>query len=196
MGECAAMSYDLRPTGRCVVRSARPADAARVLEAAREVFGTTTHTLTQADEFTLTPEQERAHLEAMLAGADSVFVIALREDDPEGPVLGMADLKRALPKRKLRHSLELGMSVISPWRGRGVGTALMSACVAWARSRPEIELVTLAVYADNAAGLALYRRFGFAQYALLPGGLKHDDGTRWDQVFMYLDVRGQHPAQA
>lgn len=196
MGEFASRSYALRPTGRCLVRSARPADAVRVLDAAREVFATTTHTLTQLDEFTFTQAQERAHLEAMLAEPDSAFVIALQEDDPDGPVLGIADVKRALPKRKLRHSLELGMSVISPWRGRGVGKALMAACVEWARGRPEIELITLAVYADNAAGLALYRRFGFVQYAFLPGGLKHDDGSRWDQVFMYLDVRGPHPAQA
>ncbi|MFA6043530.1 MAG: N-acetyltransferase [Phycisphaerales bacterium] len=196
MGDFAGKLYNLRPTGRCLVRSARPADAARVLSAAREVFATTTHTLTQLDEFTLTEDQERSHLETMLAAPDSAFFIALQEDDPDGPVLGMADVKRPRPRRKLRHSLELGMSVISPWRGRGVGTALMDACVTWARIRSEIELITLAVYADNAAGLALYRRFGFVQYALLPGGLKHDDGSRWDQVFMYLDVRGHHPAQA
>lgn len=190
MGHFAPHHYDLKPAGRCLVRSAQPADSERILIAAREVFATTQHVLTQPDEFNLTLSDELAFVESMLAAPDSVFLVALDATNPDGEVVGISSLKRSLPKRKMRHTLDLGMSVISSWRGRGVGTALMASCVQWARARPEIEIVTLAVYQDNAAGLALYRRFGFVPYGHLPRGLKHDDGSTWDQVLMYLDVRG------
>lgn len=194
MGEFAPRHYDLRDGQGVVVRSAHASDAARVLLAARDVFTTSPHVLTQPDEFTLDEAGEREFIVKSLAAPDSLFVIALPDDSPNAAVLGIANLKRPLPKRKLRHTVELGMSVHSAHRGKGVGTALMDACVRWACGQPELELMTLAVYQANAAGRALYTRFGFIEYARLPGGLKHDDGTTWDQIFMYLALRERAPA--
>ncbi len=183
----------MKPSGSCVVRSAAGGDAARVIECARDVFATTQHTMTQADEFTMTEAQEREFIESLAEHPRSAFVIAMERDEPGEPVIGIAVLKHALPKRKLRHNVELGMSVRSTHRGRGVGTALLAALVDWAVEHPEIEIVTLGVYADNAAGLALYRRFGFVEFGMLPGGCKHDDGSCWDQVLMWRRVKDRAP---
>lgn len=186
-------THAMKPAGTCLVRSALPEDAPAVLECAREVFATSNHTLTKADEFTMSEPQEREFLASILEHPRQVFVIALERDLPGAAVLGMATLKAAIPKRKLRHTVELGMGVRSSHRGRGVGAALLGACMAWAVEHPEIEIVTLGVYADNAAGLALYRRFGFQTYGQLPGGCKHDDGSTWDQVMMYRRTKGPTP---
>lgn len=194
MAHFGPIEYAMKPAGRCVVRSATGADAGPILECAAETFRTTMFTLTQADEFTLTVEQEREFVSGIERHADQVFLIALDAETPargegalrDGDVLGVLVLKRALPKRKLSHAVELGMSVRSTHRARGVGTAMLDAGIRWARTVPTLRLITLGVYADNKAGLALYRRMGFVQYGYLPGGCRHDDGTEWDQVQMYL----------
>lgn len=194
MGEYAPRHYDLRDGTRVLVRSALAPDAARVLATAREVFNTSPFVLTQPDEFTLDEAGEREFIVRSLESPDALFVIALAEDSPPAQVLGIASLKRPLPKRKLRHTVELGMSVHSSQRGRGVGGALLDACIEWARAQASLDLMTLAVYEANAPARALYQRRGFIEYARLPGGLKHDDGSAWDQIFMYLPLRG--PARA
>ncbi|MDX2130760.1 MAG: N-acetyltransferase [Planctomycetota bacterium] len=191
--------YQLRPDGMCVVRSATPDDAPGVLECAIEVFRTSEHTLTQADEFTMTLDREREFLAENLREPGLLFLCAFDARDPWAnapapgagahPMLGLLNLRRTYPKRKVRHVLELGMSVRSSHRGRGVGTALMAAAMDWAATQPEVEMVTLGVYAANLAGRALYRRFGFVEYGMLPAGCKHDDGTRWDQVLMVKVVK-------
>ncbi len=53
-------------------------------------------------------------------------------------------------------------------RGRGVGDALVHAVAAWARQQ-DAKRVTLAVYPDNAGAIALYRRNGFVDGALIDG---------------------------
>jgi L-phenylalanine/L-methionine N-acetyltransferase len=63
------------------------------------------------------------------------------------------------PRR--RHAGELGMSVRDDWHGRGVGTALLAAALDLADNWINYTRLELTVYTDNAAALALYRKFGF-----------------------------------
>jgi RimJ/RimL family protein N-acetyltransferase len=194
MATLAPSTHPLRPDGACVVRSMTPDDAPAVLECAREVFATSPHTLTQPDEFTITLDREREFLAENLRDPGLLFIGALDPADasgpaPEGRVLGLLDLRRPFPKRKVRHQRELGMCVRSSHRARGVGTALMAAAIDWARAQPDLDILTLAVYAANHAGLALYRRFRFVQYGVLPDGCKHDDNTTWDQILMVRRLR-------
>jgi putative acetyltransferase len=53
------------------------------------------------------------------------------------------------------------MSVRDDWQGRGIGTALMAAAVDLSDNWLNYTRLELTVYTDNAAALALYRRFGF-----------------------------------
>lgn len=193
MGNFPATCYPLKHHGSCIVRSATPDDALAVLDCAREVFATSMHTLTQGDEFTLTPDQERDFIVARLAAPNEAFLIAgpgekageNAGEEVGAGVWGMLGLLHPKPRRKVRHTVELGMGIRSTYRGIGLGSALMDAAIAFARSRPDLEIITLAVYQDNAAGRALYSKFGFIQYGFLPNGCKHDDHSRWDQIEMY-----------
>jgi putative acetyltransferase len=79
----------------------------------------------------------------------------------EGRVVGALFIERmAHPVN--RHVATLGMAVHAPWRGKGLGTALMEAALRWAGSSG-VEKVSLEVYPTNEAALALYRRFGFEE---------------------------------
>ena len=81
---------------------------------------------------------------------------------------------------KVRHiGHVVGMMVRPQARGQGVGRTLLDACIAIARARRGVELLTLSVTSSNAAAVALYERAGFTRYgrlerAIRVGGGYHD----------------------
>ncbi len=80
---------------------------------------------------------------------------------------------------------DLGMLVAAPWRGRGVGSALLRTAVDWAREAGAHK-VALQVWPHNEAALALYRKFGFVEEGRLRRHYRRRDGERWDAVVMGL----------
>lgn len=193
MASIAARTYALSPTerdgstsidGEFCVRSATVDDAERVLEFAREVFVTSPYVLTSPGEFTMTLEQERDFLGKLHAHPRQLMLIA----EHRGHVVGNLVLSQNTAKRKLRHTVVLGMSIREAYRGRRVGTAMMREAVAWAEANPELQIITLAVYAANAPAMALYQRFGFVEHGRLPGALLDDEGRGWENVDMHRRV--------
>jgi putative acetyltransferase len=93
---------------------------------------------------------------------------------PEAGVVGSLSVEASARFRR-RHVGVIGMSVHREWRGRGVGTALMAAAVPLAENWLGLSRLELTVYVDNAAAIALYRKFGFEvegtmrRYALRDG---------------------------
>ncbi len=78
----------------------------------------------------------------------------------EGSVVGHLTLEvEQRPRRS--HVATFGLSVAPPHQGKGVASALMhemiNLCDNWLR----VERIELTVYADNAAAVRLYRKFGF-----------------------------------
>jgi ribosomal protein S18 acetylase RimI-like enzyme len=80
---------------------------------------------------------------------------------------------------------DLGMLVDAAWRGRGVGTALLAAAIAWARERG-LHKLCLEVFPTNAPALALYRRAGFVEEGLRVKHYRRASGELWDAIAMGL----------
>lgn len=59
------------------------------------------------------------------------------------------------------HTASFGMAVRDDWHGKGVGGALLEAALELADNWLDIKRVSLQVYTDNTAGIALYEKFGF-----------------------------------
>jgi putative acetyltransferase len=59
------------------------------------------------------------------------------------------------------HVARLGMMVHAEFQGHGVGSALMEAAIDLAENWLNISRIELECYTDNAAGRALYQKFGF-----------------------------------
>ena len=91
-------------------------------------------------------------------GAPDDFVLVA---EVAGKVVGNLGLHAASKSPRRRHAGALGMSVRDDWQGRGVGTALMAAAIDLADNWLNYTRLELTVYTDNAAALALYRKFGF-----------------------------------
>jgi RimJ/RimL family protein N-acetyltransferase len=79
----------------------------------------------------------------------------------------------------------IGMHVAAAWRGKGVGTALMNACVGWAREAG-VHKLSLQVFPWNDAAIALYRKFGFVEEGRLRKEYRRQSGELWDVVVMGL----------
>jgi RimJ/RimL family protein N-acetyltransferase len=79
----------------------------------------------------------------------------------EGLVIGWCDIIRRDNRPVYSHVGVLGMGILKPWRGKGVGRALLQAALAqaWESGFTRVELT---VREDNPAAIALYEAFGFA----------------------------------
>jgi L-phenylalanine/L-methionine N-acetyltransferase len=92
------------------------------------------------------------------AAADDYVLVAVAR----GKIIGHAGLHAASRSPRRRHAATLGMVVRDDWHRRGVGSVLLDALLDLADNWLGYTRVELTVYTDNAAALALYRRFGFA----------------------------------
>jgi RimJ/RimL family protein N-acetyltransferase len=154
----AAMKLKDGRTG--TVRRAVPEDAAALTEIVNEVGSEGRYII--RDRATWTLEEERRTL-SDANGRDRVFFVV----EVGGRVVGLLTLSRGTwPKNA--HVAELAMSCRGEFRGAGVGTALLTRAVDWARS-VGVRKLTLGVFATNDRAMALYRKMGFAEEARLRG---------------------------
>lgn len=100
----------------------------------------------------------RHRLTEMLApGKTDLLLVA----EVGGEVVGNAGLHAASAAVRRRHVGSIGMAVSPSAQRRGVGSALMVSLLDYADNWAHMLRVELEVYTDNAAAIALYRRFGF-----------------------------------
>lgn len=94
----------------------------------------------------------------------------------DGRVVGHLGLS-LLPGARRRDVGKFGMAVHDAYQGRGVGSAIMAAMIDLADNWLGLRRIELEVWADNAAAIHLYEKFGFEvegtgrQYAYRAGEL-------------------------
>jgi RimJ/RimL family protein N-acetyltransferase len=114
-----------------------------------------------------------------IAGTEGVMLVA----EVDGEIVGGSSLQW------IGHCgtglLGLGMWLDAPYRGRGLGTALLTESITWAKDNGAHK-ITLEVWPHNDAALALYRRFGFEQEGYLRGNWRRRNGELWDSIVMGL----------
>jgi len=74
-------------------------------------------------------------------------------------IVGTADLSRDKGRRS--HVGHIGICVHDDFHGRGIGSRLLAALIDTADNWLGLRRLELAVYADNAPAIRLYKRFGF-----------------------------------
>ena len=99
--------------------------------------------------------------ESTAPGKGDLMLVAERVVDGQSEVVGSAGLHPVSALPRLRHAAMLGISVAREAQRQGVGTALMQAMCDFADRWMQVLRLQLEVYTDNAAALALYRKFGF-----------------------------------
>ena len=99
--------------------------------------------------------------------------------EAEGRVVGWGSLNSFNPRPAYDHVADVSVYVGRDWRGRGVGHRLLEALIARGRELGYHKLV-LAAFPFNAAGVALYRRLGFAEVGVYREQGRLDD--KWVDV--------------
>ena len=162
-----AVVCDHEPMADFAIRQARPDDAramAQLMAAvAEERDGIATEPPVDLD--------QRAELFARTADATVVA-------DAGGEIVGMIHVEVS------RFGFgELGMLVDRSWRGRGVGSALVGAAVAWGQGQG-LHKLCLDVFATNTAAIALYRKHGFVEEGRRAKHYRRASGELWDAIVM------------
>ena len=165
---------------RALLRDVREEDAAALYQLEVD---TTADALLQGED----PDTEPLHvddralwIEAVLAGAAWVAIVA----EIEGEVVGVLEIRaRDLPKLTA-HVGRFFISLKPSARGLGLGRGLLEMMLEWARENPRIEKVSLGVLNTNERAIRLYESLGFKEEGRKWREFKLPDGTYADDVLM------------
>ncbi len=101
----------------------------------------------------------------------------------DGEVIGWCDVS-SLDRPIFSHIGSLGMGVLAPYRGQGVGTALISTAIQKARLKG-LTRIELTVREHNTSAIALYKKFGFVTEGTHKNAVCID-GQYENHIFMAL----------
>jgi putative acetyltransferase len=138
------------------IRRAEPSDADELVALARAVAGEPEGWLLTRGEWRPASE-ERRYLKAIRRLDDAAVFVAESADG----LVGRLSIARD-PHPASQHVADVGLLVAAPYRGKGIGSALLDAAVAWSR-RVGIHKLELHVFPHNTPAIHLYERFGFVR---------------------------------
>ena len=101
----------------------------------------------------------------------------------DGIIVGSGDITACLNRVKMKHKCDLNISILKDFWGLGIGKALMSVLIDFARSAG-YEQINLNVAGDNTRAIGLYRALGFQETGRELHAMKHAEGDYSDFVFM------------
>lgn len=102
-----------------------------------------------------------------------------------GHAVGLCTVDRRGTLRDNQHLGILGILIAAPWRGRGIGRALLRSAIE--SSRGKYELIELSVLRSNVRARALYESVGFRSWGVLPKAILRD-GRYTDLEHMVLEL--------
>jgi putative acetyltransferase len=79
----------------------------------------------------------------------------------DGKVVGQLGIHTFPHRPRRRHVATFGIGVHDNWQGKGIGRALLQACVDMADNWLNVTRLELEVYTDNEPAIHLYKSFGF-----------------------------------
>ncbi|PKL11661.1 MAG: hypothetical protein CVV52_13075 [Spirochaetae bacterium HGW-Spirochaetae-8] len=182
---CIEQRHLLQDGTPLMLRSARAKDAEAFIHYLEAVAGESENlAISQGEQLGF--EQEDRYMEELANAPNAIFLLALVDEAIVG-ALTFTCGKRP----KLSRSGEFGLSVSKAWWGKGIGSLLLQALVDWAPGAG-IGKIHLQVRSDNERAIAIYRRFGFVDEAVI----RHQffiDGQYHDLLWMGLKLGTDTP---
>ena len=168
------------------IRDATPADipAIHAIYAHHVVHG-----LASFEEIPPPVDEMRVRFEAVVS-AGKPYIVA----EIDGRVAGYGYASAYRSRSAYRYTLENSIYVAEGMRGKGVGSALLTALVQRCQRGPWRQMLAIIGDSGNAASIGVHRKAGFRQVGVLERvGYKHG---RWvDSVVMQLELSPADPDQ-
>ncbi|MDY2630353.1 MAG: GNAT family N-acetyltransferase [Clostridium sp.] len=138
-----------------ILRKPNVNDAEKIIEYLNIVGGESDNLLFGKNEFHLSVEQEREYIKNLNNSKDAFMVMGIINNK----VVSIAQIRK-LGRKRIEHNSEIAISVKKEYWGLGIGSAVMSELIEFARNN-DIRNIELGVKASNSKAIKLYEKFGF-----------------------------------
>ena len=179
----AAESLGLKNGQSCVLRSAEPEDAQRMIAYMKKMLGETPYLLRAPAEFDYSAQAEAEVLKRRRDDPRALMILA----ETGGEIIAVSDVTPISDKSRIRHRAVLGMSVRKDFWRQGIGSAMMERLIAHAR-QAGFEQIELEVVSANRRAISLYVKYGFQVYGTRHHGIKYPDGSYADDYMMCKEL--------
>ena len=142
-----------------------------------------TFILFQGEQMTL--KEETSYLTSLLKKmnkGESMMLLVFHNNQ----LIGESSVE--MKERAAKHEGSFGISVSKEFRGEGIGRLLMHLTLEEAKKNlANLRIVTLGCFADNMLAYAMYKKFGFIEYGILPKGILRKR-QYVDHIYLYKKV--------
>lgn len=166
-----------------ILKSPQPADAESMIRYLKTTAMETEYGLSYPEEMNFTVEDEEKFLTGYAEDPRSIMIAAFDGDT----LVGYSYLSSVLDQKKVAHRASFGVAVLKRAWGQGLGSALTSALIDFAKGAG-YEQIELEVASTNVRAVKLYQKLGFVTYGRRPHSLKLKDGTYFDELLMVLEL--------
>lgn len=165
-----------------ILKSPARGDGVKMLSYIKTACGETDYLLRYPEEWDgVSVEQEEAWIRNA-RDSQSTLMIACYVN---GQVVGNCEIN-CRAGIKTRHRATLAIAILKDYWNQGIGSAMFSELLAFARTRKDLELVELEFMEGNERGKALYEKFGFRIVGERPNAFKLKNGEMVKEFFMQL----------
>jgi Acetyltransferases, including N-acetylases of ribosomal proteins len=144
-----------------ILREPTIEDAEGMIEYLNVVGGESDNLLFGKDEFRLTVEQEREYLKNVSNDVNTLMVLGIIDKK----IISVSHLS-ASNRKRIAHNSEISISVKKEYWGVGIGSAVMTELIGFAKRHENIKTISLGVKASNQTAIKLYEKFGFERVGM------------------------------
>ena len=133
-----------------ILRKAEVNDAEKMIEYLNIVGGESDNLLFGENEFHLSIDQEKSHLENMANQETSMMLVSIAQVSTSN-------------RKRIAHNAEIAISVKKEYWSLGIGSEVMKILIDFAKDTKKIKNISLGVKANNTKARNLYSKFGFKE---------------------------------
>lgn len=126
----------------------------------------------ERDIYHLDIEAEKIWLSEVMQNPNVLMLVAVHN----GSIVGNAEL-RIRPLLKTRHWAELGITIKSSFRRKGIGKQMILHLIELGKRVKGLEFIRISVFENNKVALNLYKQLGFEVCGRIENAFKYADGS-------------------
>ena len=163
------------------IRHAKPADAKALTRYTADILAKSPYLISTPQDYHGNNDQTKRWIKRKRASENELVLLA----EHDSTLIAVLDTATD-PRKRLQHLTRFGLTVAPDWQGKGVGHALLTAFIDWAKTHPVLTRIRLHVHAKNVHARTLYHRAGFLVEGEFKDAILYEDGRYMDEIVMSL----------